>query len=109
MPTEGSPNTVSINLPAAKWQRVESCEYLYFNLSVTMSLPIWCRLSRTSQHLFSVGKDYVFFYVFSPSLNHAVTMFIESNHGAESTYLHGLKVFGSPIHGTDVAKISSGW
>eukprot|EP01032_Pedospumella_encystans_P015664 gene15664-17902_t len=59
-PTEGSPNTVTSNLQAAKWQRVES-----------------------------------------------LTIFIENNHGAETTYLHSLKVFGTPVHGTNVANISS--
>ncbi len=38
-----------------------------------------------------------------------MTIFIEDNHGSDTTYLHSLRVFGTPIHGTDVAKISSGW
>jgi len=46
-----------------------------------------------------------------PLISHSfptVTLFIEDNHGAESTFLHSIKVFGVPVHGTNVAEISSG-
>eukprot|EP00428_Durinskia_dybowskii_P075234 CAMPEP_0170392716 /NCGR_PEP_ID=MMETSP0117_2-20130122/20340_1 /TAXON_ID=400756 /ORGANISM="Durinskia baltica, Strain CSIRO CS-38" /LENGTH=163 /DNA_ID=CAMNT_0010648871 /DNA_START=36 /DNA_END=527 /DNA_ORIENTATION=+ len=60
-PSDGPSGMVTVNLQAAKWQRVES-----------------------------------------------LTIFIEDNHGNDTTYLHALRVFGTPIHGTNVANISSG-
>ena len=39
----------------------------------------------------------VVFLFFCLSWLCAVTIFIESNHGAETTYLHGLQIFGTPM------------
>eukprot|EP01042_Synura_sphagnicola_P009319 gene9319-11963_t len=35
----------------------------------------------------------------------SITIFVENNHGAETTVIHGLKIFGVPIHGTNVSEI----
>lgn len=35
----------------------------------------------------------------------SITIFVENNHGAETTVIHGLKIFGVPIHGTKVSDI----
>jgi hypothetical protein len=86
-PTDGTAGTVTINLLAAKWQRVESRKFLGLSFSDIVCVD----------HVFSTLSILI------------VTIFVENNHGSDFTYLHALRVFGAPIHGTDVAKISKGW
>ena len=38
----------------------------------------------------------------------SITIFVESNHGAAQSKLFSLKMFGTPVHGTNVADIGKG-
>ena len=38
----------------------------------------------------------------------SITIFIEDNHGAAQSNLFSLKMFGTPVHGTNVADIGKG-
>lgn len=38
----------------------------------------------------------------------SITIFVEDNHGSPFSSLHSLHVFGQPVQGTDVSKISGG-
>jgi hypothetical protein len=41
------------------------------------------------------------------SVSFVVTIFVSDNHGGDISVIKNIELFGTPIHGTDVAKIQS--
>lgn len=75
-PAASNGDVITVQLNVARWTRTESGETL-------SSCPIM--------------------QLMLPAL--LVTIFVEDNHGSDVSSLFSLRLFGTPMHGTDVSKI----
>ena len=119
----GSP-TVTISLQANKWNRTDTSKFirtikmfrrkadfqsiLFSLISLLITLPdehfFFADLPRHSLFLpynyIIFTRVFVFFFKLFP-----VTIFVADNYGNDYSEFHSIKIFGSPVMGTDVAAI----